>query len=198
MSTLRKYLDTNFPGFILEPPVFYNWKPGLRFELGAGPKGENYFKTAVRRAVKLFETAMRKNDEILVVYVEYKNVRKLHKNSYLFKNIKDLDQSTVEYERYVDSYDEEEDDEIVFTRAVIKTTPDKIEHTNILTAISNTDFASRRPQIGGSVYFINTTRDLIYFMYDDRGLDIIATEATPLAEIYHKFESWVLAESLTG
>ncbi|WP_452233326.1 DUF3885 domain-containing protein [Kroppenstedtia sanguinis] len=31
---LKNYLNTHFPSLPLRPPLFYNWKIGIRFELG--------------------------------------------------------------------------------------------------------------------------------------------------------------------
>ena len=74
-----------------------------------------------------------------------------------------------------------------------------IHHQNILTAIGNTDFPPRKPRLDNNsiltnkeVYFINIDKKLIFHMYDDRGLDLIAADKESLKSIYEKYNDWIL------
>ena len=42
------------------------------------------------------------------------------------------------------------------------------------------------------VYFVSLKREIIFNMYDDRGLDIIASNKQAIASLYHKYNSWLL------
>lgn len=42
------------------------------------------------------------------------------------------------------------------------------------------------------IYFVNITKRIIFHMYDDRGLDIIASDVETLKPIYTKFNNWIL------
>jgi hypothetical protein len=44
----------------------------------------------------------------------------------------------------------------------------------------------------GRVYFVNLTRNLIFHMYDDRGLYVIATQPATLHPIYLAHNAWHL------
>ncbi|SDZ27189.1 DUF3885 domain-containing protein [Thermoactinomyces sp. DSM 45892] len=46
--------------------------------------------------------------------------------------------------------------------------------------------------IYGDSYLINLNRGLIFYFYDDRGMDIVATRKDVLAEIYTKYSDWIL------
>jgi hypothetical protein len=58
-------------------------------------------------------------------------------------------------------------------------------------AIANRDHG-RIPSIAGSTYTIDDRAKLIMHMYDDRGLDIIATNASTLLPLYERFADWIL------
>jgi Domain of unknown function (DUF3885) len=57
--------------------------------------------------------------------------------------------------------------------------------------IANADHA-REPSIGGRVYFINTLTHAIVHIYDDRGMDVIATNRESLRGLYREFNEWIL------
>lgn len=88
----------------------------------------------------------------------------------------------------------EKDD--IFNTALIKIKANRINYKNILTAIANTDFPPRQPRFrffsNVEIYYVNTTKNLVFHMYDDRGLDIIASESKTLKPIYSKFNDWIL------
>jgi hypothetical protein len=62
---------------------------------------------------------------------------------------------------------------------------------SILEGIANADHA-QTPSVSGCVYFLNPATGMIVHMYDDRGLDIIATSSEALIPIYQTFNHWVL------
>jgi Domain of unknown function (DUF3885) len=91
-------------------------------------------------------------------------------------------------------YNNSKDD--IYNVALLKLKANKIHYENILTAIANTDFPPRQPRFkfmsSVEIYFINTTKNLIFHMYDDRGLDIIAPDSKTLKPVYTKFKDWIL------
>lgn len=44
-----------------------------------------------------------------------------------------------------------------------------------------------------NVYFMATKSPLLYYLYDDRGVDILANEKACLQPFYQKFNQWILA-----
>lgn len=69
---------------------------------------------------------------------------------------------------------------------------DAIPYANIFQAISHQDFLSRKPVIYGDTYFLNQRTGVIFNMYDDRGLDIIAPNADVLRPIYEGHSDLIL------
>ena len=76
----------------------------------------------------------------------------------------------------------------------MKVSKKEINFQAILEACINTDFTIRnKRQIAfGDCYFINTSKDLIVHLYDDRGMDIISINPDNLKALYKKYNQWIL------
>jgi len=48
------------------------------------------------------------------------------------------------------------------------------------------------PKISSGVYVIDSSARIIMHMYDDRGLDVIATELPALRPMFERFGEWIL------
>ncbi len=46
--------------------------------------------------------------------------------------------------------------------------------------------------LASSVYFLNTRENILYHLYDDRGLDIAAEKRESLLPLYRQFSAWLL------
>jgi hypothetical protein len=46
--------------------------------------------------------------------------------------------------------------------------------------------------VDDEVFFINTENQVIFYLYDDRGLDIVAKEKRVLSDLYHRYNDWIL------
>ncbi|EOQ30592.1 DUF3885 domain-containing protein [Bacillus cereus group sp. RP37] len=42
------------------------------------------------------------------------------------------------------------------------------------------------------VFLINATKDIIMFMYDDRGCEVIAKNKETIRNLYEKYKKWIL------
>lgn len=42
------------------------------------------------------------------------------------------------------------------------------------------------------VFFINKTKDIIMFIYDDRGCEVIAKNKETIRYLYEKYKEWIL------
>lgn len=217
----RQFLSENFKGLELRQPLFYSWNWGLRFDLQMGEIynwtrtivdadgnsirevgdkfNEEYFKEVVRRASTIFQTAFNNSGNVIFVLIEYKyKRRKIRFPNYSFRQIEGLEKSKIVYTKRKLFY--ETDDKFdIRNMALIKVRAEQINYTNILTAIGNTDFEPRQPRLdkygvftSKEIYFLNLDRKLIFHMYDDRGLDIIAADRETLRPIYKIHNDWIL------
>ncbi|MCE7072561.1 DUF3885 domain-containing protein [Dyadobacter sp. CY327] len=193
----RLFLNCNFNGLRLRQPLFYNWEFGLRFDLQVDETStDEYFREVTRRASIIFKTAFDKSDTIFLVFMDYQcRRRKIRFRNYIFKQVSNLKKTEVLYSKEKGLYQPDGN----FDVAIIKLTADRINYENILTAIGHSDFPPRQPRLDNSgfltskeVYFINIEKKLIFHMYDDRGLDIVATDKETLRPIYKGHNDLIL------
>jgi len=189
---LRTFLQANFKGLIVKQPLFYNWTIGLRFNLQtSSPDKEEYFDEVLKRATTLFQKTFDPSDNLLIVFIQFKwKRRKIRFKNYFFKQIKGLNKEEIDYRRINRLYEKNDIDDI-WNVATIKVKADRLNYTETFRAIANVDFA-RDPNIQGQVYIINADKNIIFNMYDDRGLDIISTDKELLKSLYKTFDSWLL------
>ena len=198
-QTYRQFLKDNFSGLKLCKPLFYNWDYGLRFDLqdeNLSTSDDEYFIEVVRRATLIFETVFEPSDKLFFVFKDYKWRRqKIKHTNYAFRQIDKLEKSEICYTRDIQiCYPAGE-----YNLALIYLLAVRVNYKNILTAIGNTDFSSRQPRLdehgvftSKEIYFLNISKRLIFHMYDDRGLDIIAADTEILRPIYEKHNDLIL------
>ena len=196
----RLLLRNNFNGLRLRKPLFYSWNTGLRFDLQVeNTNTDEYFEEVNRRASTIFQTAFDSSDKIFVIFMDYKYRRqKIRNSNFVFKQIQNLKNTEITYTKEKQIYQPDEKFDIRNV-AIIKTLVERVNFRSILTAIGNSDFPERKPRLEISsvfsakeVYFINIDKKLIFNMYDDRGLDLIAAEVETLRPIYEKHNDWLL------
>ncbi len=188
-----------FEGLKPQKPLFYSWPVGIRFELGIDDEivvqdsNEAYFAQATDRAYKLFSYVFGDEDDISIIYQRFSDGRqKIRKRNFIFKQISSLDNCRVAYEDVRDIY------ELYYKshcwkRVTISGLKTKdVNHRNILLSLVHTDCSTRKPRIDGECYFINHTKSIALNLYDDRGMDIIATHAESLQDLYHDHNEWIL------
>jgi len=199
---LNSYMDTFFPKLKLQKPLFYNWKYGLRFEIGLeslsimkdsekGVLNLEYFQKALNRAKELFQYVFDEDDEMILVCQRYsENRQKIKKYSFCFTAIKNIKQKKVESFKLRDLYVEDGYDtkQEHWHRIAVHLRTCELDYTDILRRLTYTDFGAYGPE----VYFIHKNKNIIFNLYDDRGLDIIAAQKEDLEDIYQKFNSWIL------
>ena len=94
-------------------------------------------------------------------------------------------------------YDYDIEDGIETYRLIIKCKINDLKINKILKAIGNQDFCIE-PSINEECFFINTERNLIFYMYDDRGVDIVGSNFRDIKELYDKYYNWVIEYIFNG
>jgi DNA invertase Pin-like site-specific DNA recombinase len=87
---------------------------------------------------------------------------------------------------------QDRDSRIITTLQWTEIAPRHIGYKDILQAIMHKDFPSQQPRTADYIYLINRTRNIVLHMYDDRGMDLIAHEASDLQPIYDAYKGWIL------
>ncbi|GAA4785897.1 hypothetical protein GCM10023231_12240 [Olivibacter ginsenosidimutans] len=86
----------------------------------------------------------------------------------------------------------------VYNRAVVLTTVGRLDVVSLLSAIAHKDFPGWQPPLGQEplsskdIYLINISKHIIFHMYDDRGLDILAAVKEDIGWLYQKYKDWLL------
>jgi hypothetical protein len=198
-NEINKFLSAYFNDIQLKSPLFFKSKYSLRFDLQYGKVGtEQYFNEAVLRAKELFQGCFDENDSVICYLIDFKwKRRKLRFSNYCFKNIADLTKDEVSFHTLKKLYSDNGSPG-QGNLALAKIIRNRINHEDIFRAIANKDF-SRQPSLDqygflGSkeIYFINLDRRIIFHMYDDRGLDIIASDREAIKPLYSKYSDWIL------
>lgn len=199
MYKLSEYLQINFPDIPLESPLFYNAPIGIRFELGVPYRGINtqgYFTNVILRSTMIFQEVFEEKDEMFVVVNSYKSVEpykcfnqgedvfsKYLRNKAIINNIE-----SVETERYIE---DNGDLAGIYYQNSLSCKRSDIDYVGIIKAKANQDFAIN-PYISDSVFFINIQKHIIFYMYDDRGMDLVSKDRESLIHLYEKYSDWIL------
>jgi len=173
----------------LASPIFYGFPVGIRYEIGIGSVYDKvYVKSAVNRALAIFNELFNEGDDIYLVVNSYEDDP---------NDLADNDISTV---RPL-IYRIQDECKYVFastiyeqnphTRYIIKASVKNIQVEQLLEAIVWSDIDGRN-SLRGCVYWLNPRNNIIYYLYDDRGLDVVSEERKNLEHIYSKFNSWIL------
>jgi hypothetical protein len=173
---------------------------GIRFELGVpyrNVKDPIYFETVNKRAETLFESVFSENDEFYLVRMTYEpqppyeiinpgvNVfatyvdTEIAKQVVCFEEKPDYDEETNQLSGYSKSYS-------------LLCSLKHLDYKGILKAIGYADFPSMGSYISDGIYFIHTNKNIVFYMYDDRGLDIVAVRTEELMKLYEEFNEWIL------
>ena len=210
MIEFRRYLDTTFPGLILRPNLYNQWNTGLHFGLGKGmyqlkEDGRlnlEMFEYVYSQALSIFNDIFSDEDDIFLVTNVYQHKKFNNKRSQIkvynryikSKEVKlHLKQNTLPY-----VFDEEEEAEANYTsQFFLKCRKGEIRYPTLIQAVCNEDF-SLKPKLGGKygsfypdVFFINTTRNMIFYIYDDRGCEVIANDKETLRPLYKKYNNLI-------
>lgn len=131
----------------------------------------DYFLTVYKNAINIFEELFSPSDSINLVHVVYV-YNKPYKKTNIIKKFTSL---TIDELSYFKEYIKTNDDNIMCEAFSYNCSRKDIKYKKLLKAISNQDFKGLVPNINqdynySEIYIINNTKNLIYHLYDDRGL----------------------------
>ncbi len=169
---LANFCRVDFGGDLLG-----QWPAGIRFDTGI---------TQVSRAVDLFRFLFESAKSCLVISGEWPTATQrtgtpLFETPGIFSqppsNLQALDISPFEDTPY----------RLTWTCIA----PHSIKATGIFQGIAHRE-QEGNPKIVSRVYLLDPTAKIIMHMYDDRGLDIIASHIEAIRTLYERFDDWVL------
>jgi hypothetical protein len=181
---LHRFLAERFPGLTF-PRV--TWRdgafPSLRFELGGGLSYETDDQRDKRvahstaSAVTVFEAAFAPSDD---GFVSFNRWRAEDDPLFLALLPAGCDVERTEGE---DFYEEGEPDtpHVTFTSRL---RPRSVNYALLFELTASLELRGTRfPAVDGRCYFVNTTKPLVFHMYDDRGAMLVATDERDLDDL---------------
>ncbi|MEB8265335.1 DUF3885 domain-containing protein [Mammaliicoccus sciuri] len=131
-----------------------------------------YFLTVYKNAINIFEDLFSPSDSINLIHVIYV-YNNPYKKTNIIKKFTSLTLDELSYfKEYINTNNEEN---ILCEEFSYKCSIKDINYKKLVKAISNQDFKGLIPNINqdynySELYIINNTKNLIYHLYDDRGL----------------------------
>lgn len=194
----ESFYKSNLGDISLPYPLFYKFPVGIRFEMGDDNEDDDdrYIKGAKSRALSIFNELFDKDDEVYLVidsyekYSDFYSAKPPKDNISLVRKFISKTDEEYCYEKLVATYEDDEE-EYPYSRYIIKTSRDSIDADKLISEIVESELKGKS-SLSNSVFFVNKNSGILYFLYDDRGLDIAANDKQKLKDIYIKFNDWIL------
>lgn len=175
-------------------PVFYNAPIGIRFEIGGAEKiylirgkiNPAYIEQAVNRASKIYQHLPAFDLLRIDIYPDERSFQQRPLDLNDFTNI-GLPLPKEKMREKIIMDDEEYERECLYWEL----SSQKIDIDKLLTEIIRADIGGFN-ELASTVYFINAKEKILYHLYDDRGLDVVAKTAKSLRTLYDEYNSWIL------
>jgi hypothetical protein len=159
--------------------LFNQWPVGIRFEIGINQ---------VSRATTLYEFAFGNADDCILVSQDWTTGEEIvSRSTPLFATPGILPRDSTQGE----SVEVSPFDEGPYRLTWMRLSPLAFNAPRMFQAIANRE-QDGMPKVSSGVFVIDPRSKIIMHMYDDRGLDIIATELKTLRPLFESFGDWVL------
>lgn len=195
LCDLPQYLDENFPRLFLHGPLFYRWRLGLRFDLGGRATAPEEIDVVVDRATSLYESLFATEDTAIVVAQDWPGDESPPTSFhhllplFVFAERENVGLQTPDGQVKVD--DPEELEAPTHSLTWVVQPAGTFRYDLVFAGLANADHG-RSPAISSRVYLIKPVANVIFHMYDDRGLDVIAREKDAIRSLYSGFNRWLL------
>lgn len=193
---IEKQIHSQFSEIILKKPLFYENKYALRFEIGgSGPLwSKPYMQQAEHRSKAIFREIFQSNDQILVKITNSQMYNQHNTPKIYSKYIKRRQNHPISLGYQAHAY--EENGEFYsewFTHTYIYQGICASFHwQQILKNIIQYESPHHPTRSFGPTIFFHPGKQIVYHLYDDRGLDLVATSKEVLQPLYHQFHDWLL------
>lgn len=204
---IEEYLNEKFPFVKLEPSIYYQWDIGIHFSLGEEIYQFNEndklnldrFNTAYQQTLTIFNELFEQSDDLVLVTNIYcqKEQQKTSRMKVYQPNLKDKNKlKQLQVKMYLYPFEVDENDKYEMQQFTLCCKVKDIRLDGLLKAAIHEDF-SLKPRFGADsvnypdVFFVNITKDIIFFVYDDRGCEVIARKTDRLRPLYEKYYDWI-------
>lgn len=177
----------------ISKPVFHLAPIRLRFKMSEETYEDKIgmILRVMNKAQAIFDAVFKdsKNISIILDFFSPKRI----KNNQLPQSFKDLIEEC-QFQislKDIQEVQEIKRDEGYFYTYLLKKKPDYNFIKPIIWAIGGKEIGIK-PTADVLAFFIDLEREIIFHLYDDRGLDIVANKKETLLDCYHKYSNWIL------
>lgn len=195
----RVYLSVGKIGMKrLQNPIFYNSPVGIRFEI-SDPRGEvycndklnpKYVQTAYEKVFTIYQNMLCKFDTLLwTIYPDEYNDNSIN----LLKNFMKITELSLPQEKYseMEYLDDDNDEQIKKIYYYWDLRTNFININKLLEEIIKADFGGFEALVS-SVFLFDTKLNVLFHLYDDRGLDIVSEKREAIYSLYKNYNEWIL------
>jgi hypothetical protein len=184
----------------LEPPIFYNAPNGMRFEIGGSEpiyldtsseelvSNPAYIDAAFERAESIYRGLPHEPNLLRIDgYPDEKSTQEIIDDICKYTGLPLPDEQVLETipdEDEIGGYFNQL--QLYWDLSAIKFQPDKL-----LREIIKGDVGGCR-ELVSSTYLIDSHSLILFHLYDDRGLDVVAANKESLRPLYENFNVWIL------
>lgn len=163
--------------------LFYEWQPAIRFELGNPNEHDDrkYTDGSFHRTATLYQELHRPDDDCIVMMDVYEGDLKR-------KNLAPFLEKSLRFRIAMVTYNK---GGATFYRFDAACKAIEIVHLKLLRAIINADMGIK-PSIHHRVYILNKRTKTIFYVYDDRGCDVLASDIETIRPLYEQYNKWIL------
>jgi hypothetical protein len=190
----RSYIAAAFPVAVLDRHPIDFGTVHLRFELGYGhPNGsDERIIQATQRATRLFREMFSEDDSLILIIKDFdssgKEICPSNPPGHLYTLIRGFGDRRASVE-IVQVPDVSED--YSYRQLLVPASVRELDCYKIFQGITHRE-QGRLPRINEAVYFVNTDRDIVFHMYDDRGCLLYADRPDKLQRLYRERSDWLV------
>ncbi|WP_145053127.1 DUF3885 domain-containing protein [Paenibacillus xylanexedens] len=193
--SIQQFINEHLSNIIFEPPFYYNNDFSIRFELGppnSNIDNDTYYKVVRERILALFLGIFKEKYPVYIVGISFEPIGDL--DGYIegaidfgqyfanhsiehFLNKEDYDDETLELTGHYKFYS-------------LECKLSEIDYIDLLGLIGG--FTQKNSYLNSRIYFIDPQSQLVFHIYDDRGLDIVSPTKEALLYLYKEFNDWIL------
>jgi Domain of unknown function (DUF3885) len=198
LMEIRRKINSVFGTNIFERPLFYSYPGGLRFGLSEDSISISQFLLAIKKATIIRSDIFQDAENCLVClrtkadahqFAHRKILRELKAAGIKIPKSRSIWLETSSKDDWFDKNEPE------FWLTIAFEAPINLLQNFLWCAVS-TDFGHISPRPLCSIYLVNLSAGVVAFPYDDRGMDVVGSNQSFLANLYRQHHKYLLTYDL--
>lgn len=183
----------------IEPPIFYNCPVAIRFEIGdpmgepyrKGKPSDAYVRPALQRVLAVYQNVRCTFDTMLWTIGSPQGSKKTEKE--LLGCFCEIAKLSLPQERYLETMAPDDEQNVPEEKVWYYWDIDKrsANFEGLFEEIIKADLGGFAA-LASSVFLIDTNLNVLFYLYDDRGVDVAAESRDTIAPLYRSFGKWIL------